>query len=340
MPEEFLFCFTLDTEPDDLWGASWPNTFDHFDLLPDFHRQLVEAGARPTYLTTSEVAESGQGRRAMIKLLESGHCEIGVHFHTWTRQWPFEVPDFGRPGKPRFHAMAHQLGQEIEERMMAYTCRVLRNVFDVEPRSHRGGRFSFGADTVRSLINCGIEVDSTVTPGLSWLDRSHHWLDGPDFSNFPCRPYLLTGGKPSSNKTDGRDKVLELPVGAFNWPGWTRGICKNHLPREIVKWLGRSVGLRLGHRYLDPTRTSVRDMCAVMQGLRTSRCPVWVFMIHSSQILPCARLPKRKQVRDFIRRCLAGIRVAVELGARPATLKEAAQYVLNNNLVETGKFPG
>lgn len=335
MPEDFLFCFTLDTEPDNLWGASGPNTFEHFDLLPEFHRQLVDAGARPTYLTTSEVAESGQGKRAMIKVLESGHCEIGIHFHAWTRQWPFEVPDLGRQGRPPFHTMAHQLGQEIEERMMAYTCQALRDALDIEPRSHRGGRFSFSADTVRSLVNCGIEVDSTVTPGLSWRYRANHWLDGPDFSHFPYRPYLLTLAKPPLCETDSRKSVLELPIGAFNWPGWTRGICRNHLPRELVKWLGRMAGIRLGHRYLDPSRTSVKDMRAVMKSLRAIRCPVWVFIIHSSQILPCTRLPKTKHVKAFIQRCLAGIHMAVELGARPATLKEAGQYVLNNNLADT-----
>ncbi len=338
MPDEYMFCFTLDTEPDDLWRDPWPNTFNHFDMLPDFHDQLVEAGARPTYLTTSEVAESTQGRRAMTRLLESGHCEIGAHFHTWTRQWPFEVPDFSRPYKPRFHAMAHQLGQEIEERMLAYTCRILRDAFDVAPRSYRGGRFSFNTDTIRSLINCGIDVDSTVTPGLSWQDRSHRWLDGPDFSGSACRPYLLTGSKGAPEDAISDGKVLELPVGAFNRPRWTRRICKNHLPREIVKWLGRLAGLRLGHRYLDPTRTSVGDMRAVMRNLRANNCPVWVFMIHSSQILPCARLPKREQVQAFIQRCIQGIRAAVDLGARPGTLKEAAQWVRDNNLAIEGKL--
>ena len=150
----------------------------------------------------------------------------------------------------------------------------------------------------------------------------------------------MTGENPPTIETDSRIKVLELPVGAFNWPGWTRGICKNHLPREIVKWLGRLAGLCLGHRYLDPSRTSVRDMHAVIQSLRATGCPVWVFIIHSSQIVPCARLPKTKQVTAFIQRCLAGIRTAVELGARPATLKEAGRYVLNNNLAAMGNFQG
>ncbi len=339
MPDEFLFCFTLDTEPDDLWRDPRPNSFDHFKLLPDFHRQLVKAGARPTYLTTSEVAESAQGRRAMIKVLESGHCEIGAHFHAWTREWPFETPDLSRVGRPPFHAMAHQLGQEIEERMLSFTCKVLRDELGVTARSFRGGRFSLNPDTVRSLLNSGIEVDSTVTPGLSWRDRRHGWLDGPDFGPFTSQPFLLKNGNGLPAGTAASPgTIVELPVGAFNWPHWTRGICKNHLPREIVKWLGRMIFLRLGHRYLDPTRTSVKDMGAVMKSLRAAECPVWVFMIHSSQLIPCARLPKIKQVRAFIERCLRAIDIAVDLGARPATLTEAGQWVRDNGLAPVGKL--
>ena len=155
--QEFLFCFTVDTEPDNLWANRSVLTFEHFRDLPGFHERICDAGAAPTYLTTSEVAESLEGQRSLDRCRERHVCEIGAHFHTWTREWPFPVPDLGNP---RLHAMAHRLGQKIEQAMLSFTCDALHRAFNIEPRSYRGGRWSLGPDSEQSLRNCGISVDS------------------------------------------------------------------------------------------------------------------------------------------------------------------------------------
>src|SRR5947207_9505189 len=117
-----FFCFTLDTEPDNLWASRPTLGFSHFDRLLEFHRELMVRGARPTYLTTSEVAEHRKSARILEQILDTGRAEVGAHFHTWTRSWPFPVPDLGQPA---IHACAHQLGQDIEEQMLEHTCTVL-----------------------------------------------------------------------------------------------------------------------------------------------------------------------------------------------------------------------
>src|SRR6202035_5849383 len=86
---EFLFCFTVDTEPDNLWANRPVLSFEHFRRLPEFHQSICGAGARPTYLTTSEVAESVEARKALEACRDHYPCEIGAHYHTWTREWPF-----------------------------------------------------------------------------------------------------------------------------------------------------------------------------------------------------------------------------------------------------------
>ena len=214
-----LFCFTLDTEPDDLWDQQGPPTFEHFKALPEFHRLLTSAGARPTYLTTSEVVEDGQGLRAIQRCLDMGNCEIGAHFHSWTRAWPFPVPDLGNPP---LHALAHQLGAETEGRMLAYTCEAIQRAVGAAPLSHRGGKYSLSSDSVANLQACGITVDSTVTPGQSWRNvGTSPLLDGPDFTMAPRAPYYLTcGGEVLEPRRAG--DVLELPVGAAWTPPWTR----------------------------------------------------------------------------------------------------------------------
>ena len=312
MDSEYRFCFTLDTEPDDLWARRPALSFEHFNVLPGFHDLIVESGGRPTYLTTSEVAESARGRGALEACLARGDCEIGVHFHTWTRAWPFPVANLG---DPPVHALAHQLGQEVEERMIEFTKRSILGNFGVEAESYRGGRWSLGPSSVKSLVNCGISVDSTVTPGLSWADAASPLVDGPDFRYAQRGPHWLTF----------QDRaVVELPVGAAWFP--------EHLQR-VHPWVQKQARrvsarthLRVGHRWLRPTRVSVPDMTAVMRKLKAQGIKVWVIMIHSAEIVPCTPLPTREAVEAFKRRCAGVVRAAVELGASPATLTEAARW--------------
>jgi hypothetical protein len=158
-------------------------------------------------------------------------------------------------------------------------------------------------------------VDSTVTPGLSWRDPSHPWLDGPDFGDFPCQPYRLS------------DQVLELPVGGAAWPPGAASFFAHPIAKGLTEALGKISGLRLGHRWLRPTTASVADMRAVMTQLRRQGCRIWVFMIHSSEIIPCWHHPSQEHVRSFLQRCLEAVRAAQELGALAATLNEAARFV-------------
>ena len=322
----FQFCFTLDTEPDNLWEYRSTCSFESFARLLSLHRRLTEAGARPTYLTTSEVAESPLGRSAMQKCLEAGPCEIGAHYHTWTREWPFEIPNFR---KSLVAAMAHQLPERVEDAMLAHTCASIRQAFSIEPTSFRGGRWSLGSSTPQLLVRHGILVDSTMTPGLSWRDNSGGLTDGCDFRESPMMPHYLTAAG-----ADVKGLLLELPVGTAPFPFFARHLYRNRAARMIAGGIGKRMGVKLGYQWLRPTDTSVENMRAVMTSLIRRRCSVWVFMIHSSEIIPCKPLPSERHVAAMIERCEAGIRVATELGAKPATLTEAALLLQREGVPE------
>jgi hypothetical protein len=307
----FHFCFTLDTEPDDLWADRPTLTFDHFHRLADFHRELTDRGARPTYLTTSEVAEHLPAARALGRVLDAGRAELGAHFHAWTRAWPFPVPDLGpRP----LHALAHQLGQPVEERMLAFTCDVLARAFRVRPVSYRGGKWSLNEASALSLARCGIRVDTTVTPGIHWQDRRHPLLDGPDFRGRPRHPHYL--------RPPGRDAVLELPVGTADVPP-PRPLPSRGVVGKVVRRALRATGRPVGLTWLRPTLMSRRELRACLRALRADGVPVWVSMIHSSEIVPCKYFATEGAVRAFRRRCLELVEDAVALGATGATLREA-----------------
>jgi peptidoglycan/xylan/chitin deacetylase (PgdA/CDA1 family) len=321
----FRFCFTLDTEPDNLWDYHPQCAFESFYRLPAFHRTLLDAGARPTYLTTSEVVESAVGRFAIEECLALGGCEVGAHFHTWTREWPFAVPNLRVP--PTM-AMAHRLGQKTEEQMLRYTCEAIHSALGIQPRSYRGGRWSFGPQTPESLAKSGIWVDSTVTPGLSWRDYSESLTDGPDFRGTRNNPYYLRKGSFA-----GGEALIELPVGTAFFPRWGKRLSSARGVPRLLSALGKRAGVSLGHCWLRPTYTSAHDMRSVMLEMKRRGCSVWVFIIHSSEIIPCRPLSQQKDVDAMISRCTEGIQTAIELGAVPATLTEAAAW-----MAETGRL--
>jgi hypothetical protein len=311
----FSFCFTLDTEPDDLWANRPTLSFEHFKRLVAFHRRIANAGARPTYLTTSEVAEDPAARNAMLECLKQENCEIGAHFHTWTREWPFPVPQLDRRD---LHVMAHQLGAEIETAMLEYTCEALEKAFGSRPRCYRGRRFSFGPSTLNALKRCGVRIDSTYTPGIDWRDSQHPLLDGTDFRNVRRDPHFLSD--------DGAQSVLEIPMGAAWLPPFTARM--GPFMQKQARRVGKLIGMPLGHRWLRPTYVSTGDLVATLKQMKSDNIPVWVLVIHSSEIAPCTPLPTEEKVNALIERCLAAIEAAVELGAKPATLSEAAEPYL------------
>lgn len=317
-----LLCFTVDTEPDDLWDQRGKPTLEHFAQLPAFHELITSAGARPTYLTTSEVVEDPSALRSLLHCWDTGTCEIGAHFHTWTRSWPFPVPDLG---SPPLHAMAHQLGAHIEGQMLRYTCDAIAAAIGEAPRSYRGGRWSLGAETVASLAACGITVDSTVTPGQSWRQwRASPLLDGPDFTRAPRSPYFLACGE---DVTVARNvgEVLELPVGAAWTPRQARALSGSGLMQKVMRRLS---GVGLGYTWLRPTLQSDRQLSCCLRQLKSDAIPVWVSIIHSSELLPSHHLPTPEAVAAFVRRCVAMVEAAIDLGARPCTLQEAAAHFL------------
>ena len=314
-----FFCFTLDTEPDDLWANRPALGFTHFSRLLVFHRELAARGARPTYLTTSEVAEDGPSARVLHQILETGQAEIGAHFHTWTRSWPFPLPDLGRPP---VHANAHQLGQDVEERMLEHTCTVLKCELGTRPVSYRGGRWSLNGGSVRSLRNCGIRIDTTMTPGLSWESPAHPLLSGPDFRRAPRQPHWLAVDSLEA-RADG--DVLELPVGASFHPDAASALSQS-FTGKLGRRLRKAVGIPAGVLWLRPTTMSRRQMRACLGQLQRDEVPVWVAMIHSSEIGINRYFPKEGLVELFRDRCFGLVEDALAKGAAAATLEEVWRH--------------
>jgi len=163
-----------------------------------------------------------------------------------------------------------------------------------------------------------VRIDSTYTPGIDWRDSQHPLLDGTDFRNVRRDPHFLSD--------DGAQSVLEIPMGAAWLPPFTARM--GPFMQKQARRVGKLIGMPLGHRWLRPTYVSTGDLVATLKQMKSDNIPVWVLVIHSSEIAPCTPLPTEEKVNALIERCLAAIEAAVELGAKPATLSEAAEPYL------------
>jgi hypothetical protein len=317
----FVFCFTIDTEPDNLWELNHLE-FEQVRYLKAFHQRISNAGARPTYLTTSEMAEHNETRRILTKIFEQGNSELGVHFHTWTRTWSFPIPDLGTPP---IHANAHQFGQEIEEQMLRYTCDALYKAFGTRPISYRGGRWSLNGNSLKSLRNCGIEIDTTTTPGLTWESPKQPLASGIDYRTYSRFPYYLAG----ESLTPVREgNILELPVATAFVP-FKNIATKTSLLLKGIRKCFRTLGIPWGVLQLRPTTQSRKEMQYCMKKLLADRIPVWVAVIHSSEIISCVYFKTDEKIKSFWNRCEELIYDAIELGATPMTLAEAGNFIKN-----------
>jgi sugar phosphate isomerase/epimerase len=126
---------------------------------------------------------------------------------------------------------------------------------------------------------------------------------------------------------------IEIPVGAAWFPPHSKNA--RTLYRRLLHITSRATGVRLGHRWLRPTYVGVSDMIATMKSLKRAGVPVWVFMIHSSEIAPCRPLPTEAEVKALVERCEAAVTAAAALGAEPATLIEAGEFI-QGSLVREG----
>ena len=230
----FRFCFTLDTEPDNLWANRPTLGFEHFDRLAGFHRDLTDRGARPSYLTTSEVAEDPAASRVLSAILETGQAELGAHFHSWTRSWPFDVPTWAAPRStptPTSSARTSRSGcsasparasSASSARSPSRSGRPMvaqRRLGPIAAQLRHPGRLD---GHPRPLLGEG-----RAPPGIR-----------PRFSPLPRTPFYLSEG---SLEPADRGELLELPVGASFLPN-RRMALDDSAPSRAFRKLARMAG--------------------------------------------------------------------------------------------------
>jgi hypothetical protein len=207
-------------------------------------------------------------------VLKRGSGEIGMHLHAWNSPplIPLTSDDF------EHHPFLIEYSEPVMRQKVGFLTALLEDTFGVKMTSHRAGRWSFNETYASLLVENGYQVDSSVTPHLSWSrmlgDPSR--LGGSDYSHFPETPYWVSLEDISR---PGTSPLLEVPLTT------QRILMKEGTDHFLVSWLrpnGRNLNALL--RLLTQAIEEGRD-CVVL-------------MIHSSELMPGGS-PTFRQAADI-----------------------------------------
>jgi len=195
-------------------------------------------GVRTTYFTTYAVVQDPEATAVMRDLAQGGLAEIGAHLHPWN------TPPITEDALPR-NTMLKNLEPSLQLAKLRTVTEALENALGVRPRAFRAGRYGLGPDTVPALIACGYQIDSSVTPFVSWEQCD----DGPNFIGAPPHPYRLAVGSADVRTPDANGVLLELPLSCSLSRGplrsWGRVWDLLHTP-AARRWHLPTMAARLG----------------------------------------------------------------------------------------------
>jgi hypothetical protein len=270
---------TIDVEPDctPSWQYSDPLTFKGVTtgikdrLQPLFNKYDIV----PTYLINNVVLEDAESVKVLGSL--EGKYELGTHLH----------PEFMEPQKS-FSSYAGKRGlancceypENVEFEKIKNITQLFADDFHYKPTSFRAGRFSAGANTINSLQALGYKVDTSVTPHVSWNDKTRKVP--VDYTLAKDQPYFIKKGTILEEDTAG--SILQVPVSIVLKPV--------KIFREIKRTLFGLRGAMQQQRpvWLRPVYSTNAELRVVVDDLlhRYHEHDVVVFnmMFHNVEVMP------------------------------------------------------
>ncbi len=302
---------TVSVEPDDPAVVGTTGSYRCAEGIERFHRLCRAHGVRPTYLLTWSAA-SHPRLSEFFGSISAGEAEIGAHLH------PEEVPPVADHERD-----AHTLRPSRVEprRLKAKVRNLVQKIAEAvghRPTSYRSGFMDLGPEQVETLVELGIEADSSLGP-LERVRRSY------PFVGAPLVPYLLDPQAPwRPARQDGRlvevpmTSLFRRPFPAFfhrcycRLPGKVRGLLRRLGVAEIISFR--------------PAGACTDELLAVCRRTERLGAPA-VMTIHSNELTPgtSATVPDEAACRAYYERLERVFAHATERGWRSATLTQLAR---------------
>lgn len=260
MVNKKYFIITVDTEGDDLW--SWSPSKDITTrcskFIPRFQELCERYSFIPVYLTNYEMALDDFWVDYGKKKQQEGKCEIGMHLHAWNSPPLYSLTNvFGS------NPYITEYPLKIVRKKVCFLKTFLEERFDSLIVSHRSGRWSTNQEYLEILVNNGILVDCSFTPGLdlSYLPGFSK-MAGSNYRRIKHRSFFHSSG------------IYEIPMSTFVSRKNDGGSFKHRL-KTLFKG---------NYKWLRPINISLKEMIDIVNHFRQS--DYIEFMIHSSELMP------------------------------------------------------
>lgn len=276
------FIITIDTEGDNLWSRPNPATTENVRFLPRFQSLCESYGLRPTWLVDFDITWDDRFSEFANDVLQRNVAEIGMHPHAWNTP-PFDAitkDDFS------YQPFLYQYPKHQMKEKLQHLHDDLQQRFGVPIRSHRAGRWAMNKSYASMLVDLGVEVDCSVTPGVNWSGTkgAPNGVPGPDFSNAPVKPYWMDI---DCNDESPASRLLQVPMTISSSPsGFVSGI--NRAMSAVRLNLMRRAANRVFpiHQWLRPNGRNVKSMKRLVSDAVSIGNPCVEFMLHSSELMP------------------------------------------------------
>ena len=303
---------TIDTEPDlPKRRQSTHATLRNIPELLTLQRRLPDV--KLTLLVTQSVLEDSPSLAVLEQLHQEYGAEVGAHLH------PEDTPPFLNPDGPRQTSLM-RLPPELRAAKLHTLCRAIRERFP-RPTTYRAGRWKLSPEDFGMLWSEGIQIDTTVTPYVSW--KLEH---GPDFSGHTPEPRQVEGGLWEVPVTIGLNRWTELgqtTLGRRYLQLFSHPLHSLKPPLDLIWGWGRPIS----PVWLRPTYTPLPKLRQLGRSMaRRYSEPILNMMFHSNELVVGGRPFIRAQADAdrIVERIVGACRYFVdELGATPRTLTES-----------------
>lgn len=195
-----ILLVVVDTEEEFDWNAAFDRnatSVRHMREIGRFQEICDRAGITPTYVVDYPIATQDESISRLRPLADDGRAVIGAHLHPWVNP-PFEEE------VTRWNSYPGNLLADLERRKLERLTAAITTAFENRPDTYKAGRYGFGPNTAKILIDIGYNCDLSFSPAFdfgvdggpnyasltsntSWLDNNSNLLEIPATGGFVGR---------------------------------------------------------------------------------------------------------------------------------------------------------
>lgn len=313
------FFITIDTEGDNQWSPDNSITTHNLREVPKFQELVESFDFVSTYFCNYEAMCDETFAICLSEWLKTGSAELGMHIHSWTS------PPFHNKRPLNYQSFLIEESKDMMRKKVRLHKDLAESTFNRRVVAHRAGRWALNSLYAQILIEEGIYIDSSITPGVNWKAiNSQYAKNEIDYSNFKNSLYifrdhsLFTLGENALSRND----LLEMPMSI--WQRYEKKYELKKIPRSVLNRLYPDL---LWVRLMPGNKKRVIQ---AMTELVKNGAPYVMFMLHSSELLESANpyFKNKKEVERFFQDIKEVFHHASLLGLNGSTLEAYREQLI------------